>query len=260
MMTIECRSTYCGCDSGACMQGLVDKRGEPLTPNAVVAAPSPADAPWFKNGGWQLQSDAPFFPHSTRMLQYLYLGDTEESGVCEQHACHVPTDIWAWREKPSRAAAAASLSSEADRKPTNPKDAIGIKKAPLSCVPMNVVAEMGVGMLEGAAKYGRHNYRAVGVRSSVYFDATMRHLIAWWEGEDVDPDSGLSHVTKALVSLAVLRDAQMQGKCTDDRPPRSTPFYADLNKKSATVLDRHIDKMPKHYTIADVVTNQAATL
>lgn len=138
-------------------------------------------------------------------------------------------------------------------KPTNPKDAIGIRKAPLSTLPMGVVAEMGAAMLEGAAKYGRHNYRGVGVRASVYFDATMRHLISWWEGEDTDADSGLSHVTKALVSLAVLRDAMMQSKCEDDRPPRSAPFYAELNDRCSAVLDRHADKSPKHWTIMDRV-------
>lgn len=138
-------------------------------------------------------------------------------------------------------------------KPTNPKDAIGVKKAPLSVVPMGVVAEIGVAMLEGASKYGRHNYRAVGVRASVYFDATMRHLIDFWEGEDMDPESGMSHITKALSSLTVLRDAQMQGMCTDDRPPRSKPFYPALNAASAAIIDRHADKSPRHFTIADEV-------
>lgn len=108
-------------------------------------------------------------------------------------------------------------------------------------------------MLEGTAKYGRHNYRAIGVRGSVYYDATMRHLFSWWEGEDIDPDSGLSHVTKAICSLVVLRDAMMQGKFTDDRPPVSAPFYERLNEHAAAVLNRHADKSPKHYTIADQI-------
>lgn len=137
------------------------------------------------------------------------------------------------------------------QKPSNPKDAVGIRKAPLSVVPMNVVAELGVAMMEGALKYGRHNYRGVGVRSSVYFDAAMRHLIAYWEGEDIDPDSGLSHITKAMASLSVWRDAQLQGKCEDDRPPRSEPFYGILNALADQQLTRHADKSPKHWTIAD---------
>ena len=81
------------------------------------------------------------------------------------------------------------------------------------------MAEVGVGMLEGSIKYGRHNYRAIGVRAEVYYDAARRHIDAWWEGEDIDPDSGLSHITKAICSLVVLRDAMIQGKLFDDRPP-----------------------------------------
>jgi hypothetical protein len=140
-----------------------------------------------------------------------------------------------------------------NEKPSNPKDAIGIRKAPLSVVPMEVIAEVGVGMLEGACKYGRHNFRAIGVRASVYFDATMRHMIAWWEGEDIDPDSKLSHVTKAICSLVVLRDAIIQSKFEDDRPPRhkGSDIYTTLNKAAEMMLDKHADKNPKHYTIGD---------
>jgi hypothetical protein len=136
-------------------------------------------------------------------------------------------------------------------KPSNPKDMVGVRKAPMSTVSAPVLAELGVAMLEGACKYGRHNYRAVGVRASVYYDATMRHLMSWWEGEDVDADSGLSHITKAIASLAVLRDSMIQGKLQDDRAPRSKAFYADLNAKAAAVVDKYADKSPKHYTIED---------
>lgn len=136
-------------------------------------------------------------------------------------------------------------------KPSNPKDIVGIRKAPMSTVSAAVLAEVGVAMLEGAAKYGRHNYRAVGVRSSVYYDGVMRHLMAWWEGEDIDADSGMSHVTKAITSLVVLRDAMIQGKCEDDRPPRSVEFHPRLNALAGEILDRHADKSPKHYTIKD---------
>jgi len=150
-----------------------------------------------------------------------------------------------WREY------SAAMASKETVKDTNPKDSIGIRKAPMSTVPMNVVAEVGVAMLEGAAKYGRHNYRTMGVRGSVYFDATMRHLVDWWEGVDIDPDSGMSHITKAITSLMVLRDAQMQGMCTDDRPPRSEPFYGPLNDAAGKIVDKYADKSPRHYTIAD---------
>ena len=125
---------------------------------------------------------------------------------------------------------------------TNPKDALGIVKTPVSTVPCQVIMEVGVAMLEGAAKYGRHNYRASGVRVSVYYDAAMRHLMAWWEGEDIDPDSGLSHVTKAISSLVVLRDAMFQNTAVYDRPPRGNPeWMQELNKSTKQILDKHPD-------------------
>lgn len=134
-------------------------------------------------------------------------------------------------------------------KPTNPKDAVGIRKAPLSVVPMNVISELGVAMLEGALKYGRHNYRAVGVRGSVYYDAAMRHLIAYWEGEDTDPDSGVDHRVKAMACLTVWVDSSRQGNCTDDRPPRSAPqLFAELNQAAAALVDRYGHVDPVHYT------------
>lgn len=134
---------------------------------------------------------------------------------------------------------------------TNPKDLVGVRKSPMSTVPANVMMEVGVAMLEGAVKYGRHNYRAMGVRNSVYYDGTMRHLMSWWEGEDLDPDSGVSHITKAIASLVVLRDAMMNDMVTDDRPPRPKPFINDLNARAGEVIDRYSDKKPKHFTELD---------
>lgn len=126
------------------------------------------------------------------------------------------------------------------KKETNPKDAVGIKKVPFSTVPAEVIAEIGLGMLEGARKYGRHNYRVVGVRASVYYDALFRHITAWWEGEDFDAESGMSHVTKAITSLVVLRDAMLNGKMEDDRPPKLPGGWIPaMNMKAGKIIDKH---------------------
>jgi len=135
-------------------------------------------------------------------------------------------------------------------KNSNPKDALGIKKAPMSTVSAPVLMEMGLAMLEGDRKYGRHNYRVIGVRSSVYYDAAMRHLMAWWEGEDIDPDSGISHVTKALSCLSVLRDAMINENFTDDRPPKiKDGWIQELNKKAAEIIERYPDAKDPHTQI-----------
>ena len=122
-------------------------------------------------------------------------------------------------------------------KKTNPKDAVGTKKPRFySGLPANVTKEVTIGVVEGAMKYGRHNYRIAGVRASTYIDATIGHLLDYWEGQDIDPDSDLHHITKAIASLYVLRDAQMRNMCEDDRPPKSdvegdkTRLQAIVNK------------------------------
>lgn len=136
-------------------------------------------------------------------------------------------------------------------KESNPKDAIGANKAKLSVIPAGVLFDLGNAMVEGMAKYGRHNYRAIGVRSSVYYDAAMGHLMDWWEGQDIDAESGLSHITKAMASLTVLRDAMLQDKLHDDRPPRSKVYKSDFSPMTAAIIERHKDKNPHHYTLKD---------
>lgn len=122
---------------------------------------------------------------------------------------------------------------------TNPKQAFGDKKAPISCVPAPVMLEIGLAMLEGAIKYGRHNYRETPVQASTYYDACLRHMMQWWEGEDIDVDSDLSHITKAIASLVVLRDAMMINKFIDDRPPTHDPSWIkEMNEKTVKLKAR----------------------
>lgn len=126
-------------------------------------------------------------------------------------------------------------------KDTNPKDAVGTKKWRQYCtVPTTVIWELGVAMLEGARKYGRHNYRIAGVRASVYVDAAKGHIDQWWEGEDIDEESKLSHITKAMASLLVLRDAMIQDRWLDDRPPKTdlVALRADLQEAVDGIFER----------------------
>jgi hypothetical protein len=143
-------------------------------------------------------------------------------------------------------------------KDTNPKDAIGIKKPPLSTIPLPVLFEVGVAMLEGACKYRRHNYRVSGVRASVYFDAAWRHLADWYEGEDIDPESGLHHVSKAIASLVVLRDAMMRDMMVDDRPPKfdqdpgRIKWMKLIQERVDDVLARYPEPLPPYTNDPDL--------
>lgn len=132
-----------------------------------------------------------------------------------------------------------TVEAVVDTKPTNPKDACGVKKVPISGMPAPVLLEAGLVKLHGDLKYGRYNWREAGVRGSVYYDAAFRHLAAWWEGEDLDPDSGISHLAHAITGLAVLRDAQFMDNWIDDRPPANIGFIKEFNKKAEDLIKKH---------------------
>ena len=97
-------------------------------------------------------------------------------------------------------------------------------------------------MLEGARKYGRHNYRIAGVRASVYIDAAKGHIDQWWEGEDIDDESKLNHIIKAIASLVVLRDAMIHDKWLDDRPPKTNLGALRANLQEA--VDGIFERIP----------------
>ncbi len=138
-------------------------------------------------------------------------------------------------------------------KPTNPKDQVSAVKVWMDTVPDTVRVACAMAFTEGALKYGKHNWRVAGVRASVYKSAFDHHFIAWWNGKDMDDDSGLPHLWKALACLAILIDAEECGKLTDDRPPAvdMDAMMDDLKPIIAALKAKHADKNPRHYTIAD---------
>ena len=139
-----------------------------------------------------------------------------------------------------------------NKKDTNPKDGIGIKKVPFTLIPDNVIAEVGLAFLEGARKYGSYNWRVAGVRASVYIDALRRHLGAWINGEDVDPDSGLSHLVKAMACLIILRDSMLQENWVDDRPPKiESGWVQELNKKAAEIIEKYPNAVEPYTEISE---------
>lgn len=178
--------------------------------------------------------------------------DGEEYFVSGEESVVLDGESWTRVESESPLGASAGTADGTEKYPhpdtykqravttENPKNAVGSAKAPLSCVPTGVLMELGVAMMEGARKYGRHNYRAAGIRTSVYFDAVMRHMIAWWEGEDLDADSGLSHITKAIATLVVLRDCQMNRRVADDRPPPMPDgWLTELHLRASALVEKY---------------------
>lgn len=100
----------------------------------------------------------------------------------------------------------------------NPKDVVGATKVSISKFPVVAILHGAMAMMDGAAKYDPYNWRAENVQAHIYVDAAMRHLFAWWEGEELAKDSKTHHLGHAVACLAILLDAQHSGNLIDDRP------------------------------------------
>jgi hypothetical protein len=138
-------------------------------------------------------------------------------------------------------------------KDTNPKDSIGATKVPFDLVPESAIAEMATAFLEGALKYGRFNWRAKGVRASIYYSAMRRHISKWYNGEDGDAETTIHHLASAMACCAIIIDATLCGKFTDDRPPRAnvSGHIDQLVSKVSHLKELFKDHDPYQYTIAD---------
>jgi len=78
---------------------------------------------------------------------------------------------------------------------------------------METLAEV---LTYGAKKYEPHNWRK-GFEWSRLYAALLRHLGAFWGGEDTDPESGLPHLSHALACVVFLSVHQTNSLGTDDR-------------------------------------------
>lgn len=76
-------------------------------------------------------------------------------------------------------------------------------KARIDLVPKSVIFSIAEILTFGAIKYAAHNWKK-GILYSRVFSSLMRHMWAWWDGEDMDPESGKSHLWHAGCNIAFL--------------------------------------------------------
>lgn len=71
-------------------------------------------------------------------------------------------------------------------------------------VPPRALHEVAQVITFGSAKYGDTNWSKVVPFKARYFAALMRHIMAWWCGQELDEDSGLHHLAHAGACILIL--------------------------------------------------------
>lgn len=89
-------------------------------------------------------------------------------------------------------------------------------KLPLNLLSTEAMNQTAAVLKFGAEKYAEHNWRK-GFAWSRPLAAAMRHITAFNDGEDCDPESGLSHLAHAACCIMFLLEFQKTHPELDDR-------------------------------------------
>jgi len=89
-------------------------------------------------------------------------------------------------------------------------------KPPMNLLTREALEQTAMVMAFGKEKYAAHNWRG-GFAWSRPLSAAMRHIMAFNDGEDKDPESGLSHLAHAACCIMFLLEFEKTHKHLDDR-------------------------------------------
>lgn len=85
-------------------------------------------------------------------------------------------------------------------------------------LPLELLSGVNKILQYGAKKYSVNNWKKQDFQMSRAYNALLRHMIAFWNGEDKDKESGLSHLDHAMCNLLFLKYHHMYTPGCDNRP------------------------------------------
>ena len=89
-------------------------------------------------------------------------------------------------------------------------------KPKVSFIPQEALFEEAKVLEYGASKYGKNNYKLC-MDWSRLIDASFRHLLAFSNKEDLDPETGISHLAHVKANMSILLFYIANNKGNDDR-------------------------------------------
>lgn len=106
-------------------------------------------------------------------------------------------------------------------------------------LPFDALESVSAVLAHGATKYEARNWEK-GFAWGRLLGAAMRHLFSWAGGQDIDPESGLPHLSHAACCVLMLLALTIRGIGADDRtakvdrqiPVKTTPEAGAAEAKS----------------------------
>lgn len=118
-------------------------------------------------------------------------------------------------------------------------------KPPLELIPLETLEQVARVLDYGRKKYASWNW-AKGQSWMANLGCALRHLSAWQRGEDLDPESGESHLAHAACCILFALHFERHCRDMDDRPAQLRESYHTLAGGADTVNKVRTDEASVH--------------
>lgn len=108
----------------------------------------------------------------------------------------------------------------------------GVKLERHDLIPYPALKALAEHYGRGAQKYAEHNWRK-GYEWSKSYAAMQRHATAWWDGEDIDEETGSSHLAGVAFHVFALLTFIQEHPEFDDRFKTSAKIEAGANSSAS---------------------------
>jgi hypothetical protein len=113
-------------------------------------------------------------------------------------------------------------------------------KLRMDLIPVEAIEGIARVLTFGAEKYGDRNWEQ-GIKFGRLYAALLRHLFAWFKGEDTDPESKLNHIDHVLACATFLRTYQARAMVEFDDRPEVRRWIEGSGPQRKTAMGLHID-------------------
>jgi hypothetical protein len=91
------------------------------------------------------------------------------------------------------------------------------QKPKMYLLPPKATMEVAKVLTFGAEKYDEENWRKLDNLQKRYTGGALRHIFAHMDGEDLDPETGYSHLAHAMCCLLFKLEAQLEKADKEER-------------------------------------------
>ena len=96
------------------------------------------------------------------------------------------------------------------------------EKPKMNLLPPKALIEVGKVLTFGAEKYGPENWKELEDLQNRYTAGALRHIFAHMDGEELDPETNLSHLAHAMCCLLFKLEIELENAKIEEEKPRET--------------------------------------